>query len=108
MYLFRLGLCEVCAFHNAKYTCPRCELKTCSLKCNKIHKLELECTGERDRARFIPLKKFTNMDLSNDYRFLEEVSRTLQSSRKTYGKRPKFDIPPVNHSHEIKITSNFM
>ncbi|CAG9856385.1 unnamed protein product [Phyllotreta striolata] len=80
----RLGFCEVCAFYNAKYTCPRCELKTCSLKCIKIHKLELDCSGDRDRTKYIPLNKFTNLDLTSDYRLLEEVSRSLENSRKHF------------------------
>lgn len=89
----RLGLCEVCAFRESKYTCPRCEVKTCSLRCNKIHKLEVECNGERDRTKYIPLKKFTNFDLSSDYRLLEEISRTIQTSRKKFGGRFKRDFP---------------
>ncbi|XP_018562517.1 box C/D snoRNA protein 1 [Anoplophora glabripennis] len=83
----KLGVCEVCAFHDAKYTCPRCEVKTCSLKCNKIHKLEIECDGQRDRTKFIPLNKFTNLDLSSDYRLLEEITRSVEASRKKFGKR---------------------
>ncbi|KAK9884661.1 hypothetical protein WA026_007504 [Henosepilachna vigintioctopunctata] len=89
----RLGKCEVCNFKDAKYTCPRCEVKTCSLKCNQIHKSEVECTGERDRTKFIPMKKFTNFDLSSDYRLLEETSRNIEVCRKKYGKRMKYDLP---------------
>lgn len=77
----------MCAYHDGKYTCPRCEVKTCSLKCNKIHKLELECNGERDRTKFIPLNKFTNLDLTSDYRLLEEISRSLETSKKNFGNR---------------------
>lgn len=87
MYFSRLGLCEVCGCHNAKYTCPKCEVKTCSLKCNKIHKLEIECDGQRDRTKFIPLKKFTNMDLSSDYRLLEEITRSVEISRTKFGRK---------------------
>nr|XP_023016787.1 box C/D snoRNA protein 1 [Leptinotarsa decemlineata] len=91
----RLGACEVCATRNAKYTCPRCEVKTCSLKCSKIHKLELECNGLRDRTKYIPLKKFTNLDLSSDYRLLEEITRSVESSRKTFGRNRWKDLPPA-------------
>lgn len=79
---FRLGNCEVCAKEAAKYTCPRCEIKTCCLQCNKIHKGELECNGQRDKAKFIQMNKFTNLDLQNDYRFMEEVSRFVGNSQK--------------------------
>lgn len=86
MFYARLGKCEVCGFHNAKYTCPKCEVKTCGLRCSKIHKLELECDGVRDRTKFIALNKFSNMDLASDYRLLEEITRNIQS-RKTFAKK---------------------
>lgn len=41
----RLGKCEVCNANSAKYTCPKCEVKTCQIKCVRIHKKELECDG---------------------------------------------------------------
>lgn len=77
IHCFRLGQCEVCAVEEAKYTCPQCEVKTCSLKCNKIHKAELDCTGQRKCTKFIPINKFTNLDLHSDYKLLEEISRLL-------------------------------
>ncbi|KAG5884407.1 hypothetical protein JTB14_007005 [Gonioctena quinquepunctata] len=90
----KLGLCEVCAYRNAKYTCPRCEVKTCSLKCNKIHKLEIECDGQRDRTKFVPLNKFSNLDLSSDYRLLEEITRSIESSRKNFDGHKNNEILP--------------
>ncbi|XP_060525456.1 box C/D snoRNA protein 1 [Cylas formicarius] len=80
----RLGICEVCGFRDARYACPKCEVKTCSLKCVKIHKLELECDGFRDRTKFVPLNKFTNFDLSGDYRLLEEISRNVETVKKNF------------------------
>lgn len=71
----RLGSCEVCNVNPSKYTCPRCELKTCCLKCIKIHKAELECDGKRDRTKYKALKHMTSMDFMNDYYFLEEATR---------------------------------
>ncbi|KAF5302696.1 hypothetical protein FQR65_LT08438 [Abscondita terminalis] len=83
----KLGSCEVCAMNDAKYTCPRCEVKTCCLRCAKIHKLELECSGARDRTKFIPINKFTNMDLSSDYRLLEEITRSVDLLKKNRDKK---------------------
>ncbi|XP_047029794.1 box C/D snoRNA protein 1 [Helicoverpa zea] len=71
----RLGDCEVCARNKAKYTCPKCEVKTCCLDCVRIHKKELECDGIRDRTKFIRMKDFTDTDLLSDYRLLEECAR---------------------------------
>lgn len=77
----------MCSFSAARYTCPRCEVKTCGLKCNKIHKLELECNGARDKAKFIPLKKMTNFDVSSDYRMLEELTRNVEVYKKTFSQK---------------------
>ncbi|XP_044760571.1 box C/D snoRNA protein 1-like [Coccinella septempunctata] len=81
----RLGNCDVCNTSRAKYVCPRCECKTCCLECNKIHKKELECTGERDKTKYVPLKnenRNTNLVLLSDYRLLEEVTRKTENFHK--------------------------
>lgn len=77
----RLGKCEVCGANDAKYTCPKCEVKTCCLPCLQIHKKELECSGIRDRTKFIPLKKMTKMDFMSDYYFLEECTRFVEDRK---------------------------
>ncbi|GAB0094899.1 box C/D snoRNA protein 1 [Sergentomyia squamirostris] len=89
----RLGCCEVCQVEEAKYTCPKCEVKTCSLSCLQIHKKELECDGVRDKTRYIPIKKMTTMDYMSDYNFLEDCTRFVHS------KRPKLhaDLPQFLH-----------
>ncbi|KAF7274295.1 hypothetical protein GWI33_013037 [Rhynchophorus ferrugineus] len=100
----RLGKCEVCDFHEAKYTCPKCEVKTCSLKCNKIHKLEVECDGQRDRTKFISLNKFSNMDLSSDYKLLEEISRNIATVKKNFGKRGDTRVIPP-HLFKLRLAA---
>uniref|UniRef100_A0A146MHR1 Box C/D snoRNA protein 1 n=1 Tax=Lygus hesperus TaxID=30085 RepID=A0A146MHR1_LYGHE len=79
----RLGDCEVCARAPAKYTCPECEVKSCSLPCVKIHKSELECDGVRSRVKFRRLHKLSNLDILSDYRLLEETNRAVDSAKKT-------------------------
>lgn len=78
----RLGLCEVCDDRPAQYTCPKCEVKTCCINCLTIHKKELDCTGIRDKTKFIPIKSMTEMDFMSDYTFLEECTRYV-SNRKS-------------------------
>lgn len=85
--IFRLSSCEVCGGKDAIYTCPKCELKTCSLSCVKIHKKELNCDGVRDRTRFVYIDKFTDLDLFNDYKLLEECSRFVYGKKKNKEKR---------------------
>ncbi|KRT83319.1 hypothetical protein AMK59_3656 [Oryctes borbonicus] len=85
----RLGSCEVCMSNDAKYSCPKCEVKFCCLRCSVIHKKELECDGIRDRTKFIPLNKFTNLDLSSDYRLLEEIGRRVGTYKREL-KKPNF------------------
>jgi len=48
----------------AKYCCPRCEVKTCSLSCVNIHKKELECDGKKYKTGFIKLEKFNDNNMS--------------------------------------------
>ncbi|KAK5650924.1 hypothetical protein RI129_001953 [Pyrocoelia pectoralis] len=98
----KLGPCEVCARKEAKYTCPRCEVKTCCLACAKIHKQELECNGTRDRTKFIPVHKFTNLDLSSDYRLLEEIARSVDLLKKNSSKKPsRFTGDLPNHLYKL-------
>lgn len=88
----------MCGATNAKYTCPKCEVKTCTLKCVNIHKKELECDGIRDKTRYVPLSKFTNLDLLSDYRLLEDATRTVETLKNDKSKkhtRIGSTLPPV-------------
>ncbi|XP_039287773.1 box C/D snoRNA protein 1 [Nilaparvata lugens] len=79
----RLGNCEVCGTEAAKYCCPKCEVKTCALPCLNIHKEELDCDGVRSRVKFKMIQQFSNLDLSNDYKMLEEINRAVETYHKT-------------------------
>uniref|UniRef100_A0A182TGI7 Box C/D snoRNA protein 1 n=1 Tax=Anopheles melas TaxID=34690 RepID=A0A182TGI7_9DIPT len=83
----RLGYCEACTANAAKYTCPRCDVKTCSMECLNIHKTKLKCNGIRDRTKYIPLVKMTKMDLMNDYYFLEDCTKFVQDRKRDQRKR---------------------
>lgn len=77
----RLGECEVCG-NNAKYTCPCCELKTCSVACINIHKKEFECDGKRQKVKFIHREAFKDKDIESDYRLLEEISQGIETFKR--------------------------
>lgn len=83
----RLGKCEVCNFNVAKYTCPKCEVKTCSLPCIRIHKKELDCNGIRDKTKFIAKREMTENDLMGDYTFLEECTQYVNNRKQDPVKR---------------------
>jgi len=90
----RLGDCEVCSNDAAKYCCPRCEVKTCSLSCVNIHKKELECDGKKYKTAFKKLQNFNDNDMSQDYRimneFIEAVGEFKMKTRRLYNLAPGF------------------
>ncbi|GFR69814.1 LOW QUALITY PROTEIN: box C/D snoRNA protein 1-like [Elysia marginata] len=75
-----ISKCQVCCFAAAKYRCPRCEKQTCSLPCVKQHKISSGCSGERDKTAFVDMSLYSDKDLLNDYRFLEDAERKLFSN----------------------------
>uniref|UniRef100_K7G5G2 Box C/D snoRNA protein 1 n=1 Tax=Pelodiscus sinensis TaxID=13735 RepID=K7G5G2_PELSI len=67
--------CETCSGEEAKYKCPRCMKYSCSLVCVKKHKTALSCNGIRDKAAFVSINEFSELNLLSDYCFLEDVGR---------------------------------
>ena len=61
--LFRLGRCQTCQVNDGKYRCPGCEFVSCSLDCVKMHKKEKSCDGVRNKSKFVPINKFSELDL---------------------------------------------
>ena len=45
------SFCLICKHCKAKYKCPACEARTCSLVCCKKHKAKSNCNGKRDPAK---------------------------------------------------------
>lgn len=74
--------CEICFVNAHKYKCPGCEMKTCSLPCYSKHKQDKDCNGQRKRTKFVSKDEFSEIDLLNDYRFLEEQSLLVDSSQR--------------------------
>uniref|UniRef100_A0A8B9RFW7 Box C/D snoRNA protein 1 n=1 Tax=Astyanax mexicanus TaxID=7994 RepID=A0A8B9RFW7_ASTMX len=70
-----LTCCDVCENEEAKYRCPNCLKFSCSLPCVKRHKLQSGCSGVRDKTAFVVLSQFSEINLLNDYRYLEETAR---------------------------------
>ncbi|CEO99014.1 HIT-type domain-containing protein [Plasmodiophora brassicae] len=84
--------CAVCSAGVARYRCPKCQQRTCSVACVKRHKLDALCDGVRSRTGFVAVRDFSDRQLVDDFAFLEEVSvirgrsdrelRTVSSRRK--------------------------
>lgn len=68
--------CQVCG-QEAKYTCPRCEKRTCSVACSKSHKATDNCSGVRNPAAYVPLNKITQGTWDGDYTWLEQGRRQV-------------------------------
>ncbi|KAK1803777.1 hypothetical protein P4O66_020794, partial [Electrophorus voltai] len=77
-----LHSCDTCDGQEAKYRCPSCLKYSCSLACVKQHKLVIGCSGVRDQTAFVPLAQFEEINLLNDYRFLEETARVADMPRR--------------------------
>ncbi|KAJ1894617.1 Box C/D snoRNA accumulation [Kickxella alabastrina] len=67
--------CEQCGSQTAKYKCPGCMLRTCSLACSKSHKSSTNCSGTRDKTKFIKRAEYDANTLMSDYGFLQDIAR---------------------------------
>lgn len=56
-------LCAVCGSTAARYRCPGCDVRSCSLACSKAHKESSGCSGKRDRLKFVSLQEFDDRTL---------------------------------------------
>ena len=67
-------LCQVCGQAPAKYTCPKCKLKTCSLNCVKQHKEGGKCDGMKPKTVFVPAAEMDADMLAKDCHFLDQIN----------------------------------
>ena len=70
------AICGLCS-NPSKYTCPRCQISTCSLACSKAHKEKLGCSGQRDPGGFKSLAEYGQGDWAADYSYLESGRRLI-------------------------------
>ncbi|XP_062308727.1 box C/D snoRNA protein 1 [Osmerus eperlanus] len=77
-----LANCNLCGSNEARYRCPGCFKQTCSLSCVRKHKEDSGCRGVRDKTAFVALSQFDELNLLNDYRFLEDTGRMAGSSNR--------------------------
>lgn len=100
-------VCEECG-DEAKYTCPGCGRRTCSLGCVREHKAVSGCSGLRNRTKLVFKENMDNLTLLSDYRLLEEIDNRLEDNLRNRllrsAKRPPDDrlsVPP--HLQQLRI-----
>jgi len=81
-----LLVCDLCG-GDGKYRCPRCDTRSCSLTCVQQHKQISGCDGLRKKIKYVPMKKFTELDLVQDFKMLESVSAAVDKCQRDKLKR---------------------
>ncbi|VDM34057.1 unnamed protein product [Hydatigera taeniaeformis] len=106
----RSRVCSICLASEAKYTCPRCSVRTCSLRCCKAHKDATMCSGKRDVAAFVARKNYDYFAFLSDYRFLESLDRANENREKNIAefctiikKRRKTQLKILNAARSLNI-----
>ncbi|CAI5758099.1 unnamed protein product [Candida verbasci] len=84
--------CLICKVNQFKYTCPGCDLKTCSLKCYNLHKVEFSCSGKINSNKYIKRSDLNQIHLNRDYNFLLNVDRKIQISKEDLDKQHSRNI----------------
>ncbi|EGC38018.1 hypothetical protein DICPUDRAFT_17925, partial [Dictyostelium purpureum] len=74
-------ICQVCNLEKSKYKCPGCSILFCSLICSNKHKIDNNCNGIRKDNHYIPLNKFKDSDIVNDFNFLEKINRVNENGK---------------------------
>ena len=101
------SLCQECKSNLAKYQCPKCCHRTCSLECCRNHKQRTKCSGKRQRAgtdQFLPLSRMDDNTLKNDYFFLEEVLEQIPRASKVAKQASSSkmsSVPILTHSNRL-------
>lgn len=103
-----MEVCGICHVNEAKYRCPACGIKTCSVDCINRHKKQTECTGTLEPSRFIPKHQLSQspVHINRDYNFLTKLGRDIvvgKSDIKTQAKNVfKRSNGPRNRSKRVK------
>jgi hypothetical protein len=81
-----LLVCDLCGC-DGKYKCPRCDTRSCSMQCVQQHKQISGCDGVRKKIKYIPVNKFTELDLVQDFKILEAATATVDKCQRDKLKR---------------------
>lgn len=74
--------CQICNQEAAKYKCPACLLRTCSLKCVNLHKTQMNCCGKFKYEKFYPPSQLDENFAKKDINYLSEMLQRTENSKK--------------------------
>ncbi|KRZ12562.1 Box C/D snoRNA protein 1 [Trichinella zimbabwensis] len=74
--------CDICK-KNARYCCPACQARSCSLECVKKHKKLINCDGLACRTRFVPMQNYSTVNFMQDFNILMEAAGKYDHFRET-------------------------
>ncbi|SCU87932.1 LADA_0E07118g1_1 [Lachancea dasiensis] len=107
------SLCEICSVEQARYTCPKCNKRSCSVACIKKHKSQDSCTGTADDiASYVSREKLksadtadeTNMLVQRDYNFLMGMNRRFELlKRDGKSKNKRALVSAHSHGHPTHL-----
>ncbi|KRX97233.1 Box C/D snoRNA protein 1 [Trichinella pseudospiralis] len=74
--------CDICK-KNARYCCPACQARSCSLECVKKHKKLINCDGLACRTRFVSMQNYSTVNFMQDFNILMEAAGKYDHFRET-------------------------
>jgi hypothetical protein len=86
------SLCPICFVSPPKYCCPRCSMRTCSLKCSQDHKVRASCSGVRDPAKYIAKRDMKSSTVDMDFNFLQSIHKSRAEARDQLNKLERGDL----------------
>ncbi|KAH3673275.1 hypothetical protein WICMUC_003734 [Wickerhamomyces mucosus] len=101
--------CQICLENPFKYRCPKCQTKSCSLTCVKIHKEQTQCDGKLNNTEFIKRQDFEKCELlvQRDYNFLTNLNRTITISKQDVRTKHKKILMNYNGNYNIQSNKRF-
>lgn len=76
-------MCDTCVKSLAKYTCPGCHLKSCTLACINRHKQTHNCDGKADNTAYVEKGRIDGDTVRRDYQFVKAMMEETDKVKKT-------------------------
>ncbi|KRZ76119.1 Box C/D snoRNA protein 1, partial [Trichinella papuae] len=97
--------CDICK-KNARYCCPACQARSCSLECVKKHKKLINCDGLACRTRFVPMQNYSTVNFMQDFNILMEAAGKYDHFRETIASYHKKHNAQQDRNLQFNCRSN--